>query len=73
MSETRDLVEARAFLRRRVVGAFASGSPDGRSPPTARLVVGGLVLAALVAGGAAAAGAADVHRRPGSVAPAASR
>lgn len=73
MSETRDLVEARAVGRRRVVAAFASATPDGRSPPTARLVAGGLVLAALLAGGATAAGLADGHLRLGSEPPAARR
>lgn len=73
MTETRDLVEARAWSRRRVVSAFVSGSPDHRPPPTARLVVGGLVLAALVAGASAAAGAADGHLPPGADPPASAR
>jgi hypothetical protein len=60
MTETRDLVEARAFLRRRLASAFDSGHPDRPLPATARLVVVGLVLATAVAAGAAAAGHTDV-------------
>ena len=64
MASKRDLVEAHAFNRRRLVAAFVSGAPGGREvEPTrpARAVVVGAVLAVLVVGGAAIAG----YLRPG--------
>jgi type VII secretion protein EccB len=64
VASKRDLVEAHAFNRRRLVTAFTSGAPGGRelepSRP-ARAVVGGAVLAALVLAGSALAG----YLRPG--------
>ncbi|MCW2795084.1 type VII secretion protein EccB [Nocardioides sp.] len=59
MATKRDLVEAHAFSRRRLITAFVSGAPGGREvEPTrpARTVVGGLALAMLVVAGAAIAG-----------------
>ena len=64
MASKRDLVEAHAFNRRRLVTAFVSGAPGGREVEPARparAVVGGLVLAVLVVAGAAIAG----YLRPG--------
>jgi len=64
VASKRDLVEAHAFNRRRLVAAFVSGAPGGREvEPTrpARAVVVGAVLAVLVVGGAAIAG----YLRPG--------
>lgn len=64
MASKRDLVEAHAFNRRRLVTAFVSGAPGGREIEPARplrAVVGGLVLALLVVAGAAVAG----YLRPG--------
>src|SRR3712207_5107951 len=64
MASKRDLVEAHAFNRRRLVTAFLSGAPGGREvEPTrpARAVIAGVVLAGLVLAGAALAG----YLRPG--------
>jgi hypothetical protein len=49
MTAYRDLADAEAFHRRRLVKAFVSGCRVGRNgePPSARCVVGGLVLAAI--------------------------
>ncbi len=58
MSSKKDLVEAHAFNRRRLVTAFVSGAPGGREVEPVRYgrtLVGGLVLAALVVAGAAVA------------------
>jgi type VII secretion protein EccB len=55
----RDLVEAHAFSRRRLVTAFVSGAPGGREVEPARsgrTIVGGLALAVLLVAGAAVAG-----------------
>ncbi|GGR60223.1 hypothetical protein J2S40_004382 [Nocardioides luteus] len=58
MATKKDLVEAHAFSRRRLVSAFLSGAPGGREVEPARpgrSVFGGLVLAVLlIAGGAVA-------------------
>lgn len=59
MATKRDLVEAHAFSRRRLVTAFVSGAPGGREVEPARpgrTIVGGLALAVLVVAGAAIAG-----------------
>lgn len=59
MSTARDLVEANAYERRRLVDAFASGGPSVPVPEPARsgrTILGGLVLAGLLLGGAASAG-----------------
>jgi type VII secretion protein EccB len=59
VASKRDLVEAHAFNRRRLVTAFTSGAPGGRElepARPARAVVGGAVLAALVLAGSALAG-----------------
>ena len=59
MATKKDLVEAYAFSRRRLVTAFVSGAPGGREVEPARpgrSVVGGLALAVLLLAGAAIAG-----------------
>lgn len=59
MATKKDLVEAYAFSRRRLVTAFVSGAPGGREVEPARpgrTIVGGLALAVLLAAGAAIAG-----------------
>ncbi|MBB6627673.1 type VII secretion protein EccB [Nocardioides sp. KIGAM211] len=59
MATKKDLVEAYAFSRRRLVTAFVSGAPGGREvEPTrpGRTIVGGLALAVLLVAGAAIAG-----------------
>ena len=59
MATKRDLVEAHAFSRRRLVTAFVSGAPGGREvEPTrpGRTIVGGLALTILLLAGAAIAG-----------------
>ena len=59
MATKRDLVEAYAFSRRRLVTAFVSGAPGGREVEPARpgrTIVGGLALAVLLVAGAAIAG-----------------
>jgi len=56
----KDLVEAYAFSRRRLVTAFVSGAPGGREVEPARpgrMIVGGIALAILLVAGAAIAGA----------------
>ncbi|MDT0200504.1 type VII secretion protein EccB [Nocardioides sp. AE5] len=58
MSSKRDLVEAHAFSRRRLVTAFTSGAPGGREVEPARpgrAVVAGLALGVLLLAGAALA------------------
>ncbi|MGH3361959.1 MAG: type VII secretion protein EccB [Nocardioides sp.] len=59
MATKKDLVEAHAFSRRRLVTAFVSGAPGGREVEPARpgrTIVGGLALAVLLIAGAAIAG-----------------
>ena len=59
MATKKDLVEAYAFSRRRLVTAFVSGAPGGREVEPARpgrSVVGGLALSVLLIAGAAIAG-----------------
>src|ERR1700754_2346694 len=59
MATKRDLVEAHAFSRRRLVTAFVSGAPGGREVEPARpgrTIVGGAALAVLLIAGAAIAG-----------------
>ncbi len=59
MASKRDLVEANAFGRRRLVSAFVSGAPGGREVEPARparTIVGGLALAFLLMAGAAVVG-----------------
>jgi type VII secretion protein EccB len=59
MASKRDLVEAHAFSRRRLVTAFVSGAPGGREVEPARpgrVIVGGLALTVLLIAGAAVAG-----------------
>ncbi len=59
MATKKDLVEAHAFSRRRLVTAFVSGAPGGREVEPARpgrVIVGGLALAVLLVAGAAIAG-----------------
>jgi len=58
MATKKDLVEAHAFSRRRLVTAFLSGAPGGREVEPARpgrTIVGGLALAVLLVAGAAIA------------------
>jgi type VII secretion protein EccB len=58
MATKKDLVEAHAFSRRRLVTAFLSGAPGGREVEPSRpgrTVVGGLALAVLLIAGAAIA------------------
>jgi type VII secretion protein EccB len=58
VSTKRDLVEAHAFSRRRLVTAFVSGAPGGREVEPVRpgrTVVGGLALGVLLVAGAAIA------------------
>ncbi len=76
MATKKDLVEAHAFSRRRLVTAFVSGAPGGREVEPARpgrMIVGGIALAVLLTAGAAIAGAlsdrAEVDwKQPGLVA-----
>jgi hypothetical protein len=59
MATKRDLVEAHAFSRRRLVTAFVSGAPGGREVEPARpgrTIVGGIALAVLLMAGAAVSG-----------------
>ena len=59
MASKRDLVEAHAFGRRRLVTAFVSGAPGGREIEPARplrTLAGGAALAMLLVAGAAVAG-----------------
>ena len=59
MASKRDLVEAHAFSRRRLVTAFVSGAPGGREvepPRPGRTMVGGVALAVLLVAGAAITG-----------------
>jgi type VII secretion protein EccB len=59
VSTKRDLVEAHAFSRRRLVTAFVSGAPGGREVEPVRpgrTIVGGIALAVLLLAGAAIAG-----------------
>ncbi|MEO5851693.1 MAG: type VII secretion protein EccB [Nocardioides sp.] len=59
MATKRDLVEAHAFSRRRLVTAFVSGAPGGREVEPARparVIVGGAALSVLLIAGAAIAG-----------------
>ena len=58
MATKKDLIEAHAFTRRRLVTAFLSGAPGGREVEPSRpgrTVVGGLALAVLLVAGAAVA------------------
>lgn len=58
MTTKKDLVEAHAFSRRRLVTAFLSGAPGGREvEPTrpGRTILGGVALAVLVIAGGAVA------------------
>jgi type VII secretion protein EccB len=59
VSTKRDLVEAHAFSRRRLVTAFVSGAPGGREVEPnrpGRAIIGGIALAVLLVAGAAIAG-----------------
>lgn len=58
MTGTKDLLEAHAHARRRLVAAFLRGVPDGDPPVLGpvRATVLGLVLAALLVGAVAAYG-----------------
>ncbi|WP_299057030.1 type VII secretion protein EccB [uncultured Nocardioides sp.] len=59
MSTKKDLVEAHAFSRRRLVTAFVSGAPGGREVEPSRpgrTIVGGVALGVLVLAGGAIAG-----------------
>jgi hypothetical protein len=59
VASKKDLVEAHAFSRRRLVTAFVSGAPGGREVEPARpgrIIIGGLALTVLLIAGAAVAG-----------------
>jgi type VII secretion protein EccB len=59
VSSKRDLVEAHAFSRRRLVTAFVSGAPGGREVEPVRpgrAVIGGVAVSVLLVAGAAVAG-----------------
>lgn len=59
MATKKDLVEAHAFSRRRLVTAFVSGAPGGREVEPVRpgrVLVGGAALSILLLAGAAVAG-----------------
>ena len=59
MATKRDLVEAHAFSRRRLVTAFVSGAPGGREVEPARpgrTIVGGVALSVLMVAAAAITG-----------------
>jgi hypothetical protein len=59
VSTKKDLVEAHAFSRRRLVTAFVSGAPGGREVEPSRpgrTIVGGVALGVLVLAGGAIAG-----------------
>lgn len=59
MASKKDLVEAYAYNRRRLVTAFVSGAPGGREVEPSRpgkAIIVGVVLAGLVVGGAALTG-----------------
>src|SRR3712207_9421253 len=68
MATKKDLVEAHAFSRRRLVTAFLSGAPGGREVEPSRpgrTIVGGIALAVLLV--AAAALAAVLASKTGEV------
>ena len=68
MATKKDLVEAYAFSRRRLVTAFVSGAPGGREVEPSRpgrSIVGGLALAVLLIAGAAIAGIFTSNVDPG--------
>lgn len=68
MATKKDLVEAYAFSRRRLVTAFVSGAPGGREVEPSRpgrAIVGGLALAVLLIAGAAIAGVFSSSVDPG--------
>ncbi len=59
MATKKDLVEAHAFSRRRLVTAFVSGAPGGREVEPVRpgrVLIGGVALSVLLMAGAAVAG-----------------
>ncbi|WP_067437968.1 type VII secretion protein EccB [Nocardioides jensenii] len=67
MSSKRDLVEAHAFSRRRLVSAFISGAPGGREVEPvrqSRVILAGLALAVLLLAGAALASILGGGRSP---------
>jgi hypothetical protein len=59
----RDLADADAFHRRRLVTAFMSGGRPGNdaAPRASRCLLGGLVLAAVLTAGTAMSGAVTGH------------
>lgn len=67
MSTKRDLIEAHAFSRRRLVTAFTSGAPGGREVEPVRqgrVVIGGVALAILLLAAAALAAILGGGRSP---------
>jgi len=59
MATKKDLVDAQAFSRRRLVTAFVSGAPGGREVEPVRpgrVLIGGMALSVLLMAGAAIAG-----------------
>jgi Type VII secretion system ESX-1, transport TM domain B len=72
MTTKRDLAEAYAFDRRRLVTALVSGASGGREEEPrrpARTLVGGVALALLLLAGAPVADKV-LHRQPGAAPPA---
>ena len=52
MTSRKDLLEAQAFTRRRLLAVLVAGAPGGREPEppsTGRALLGGVVVAVLVA------------------------
>ena len=52
MTSRKDLLEAQAFTRRRLLAVLVAGAPGGREPEpagTGRALLGGFVVAVLVA------------------------
>jgi hypothetical protein len=52
MTSRKDLLEAQAFVRRRLLAVLVAGAPDGREAeptPTGRWLLGGAVVGVLVA------------------------
>lgn len=52
MTSRKDLLEAQAFVRRRLLAVLVAGAPDGREPApalTGRWLLGGTVVGVLVA------------------------
>ncbi len=55
MPTNKELLEAEAFHRRRLVAALVTGSPESHPPRILRPLVGGMLIALLVVAGHLAA------------------